>query len=156
MDLPYTVIPKEPRKAKAAKDSLNAEQLRFCSKLLGDLHQGAHWASPSLSVCPPLIIAMNGRFLTTVLRLGCVKHSNPSGAYEPVDNAEEVRRIRVSRRPGVFSDPELNDYSTRRGRTFHNPNPSPPITTIWVLRVTAAGTKIDNVTIRHAPIGFRC
>jgi len=34
-----------PRK-KVAKDSLNAEQLRFCGKLLGDLYQDAHWVSP--------------------------------------------------------------------------------------------------------------
>jgi len=47
-DLPYADVPKKSRKARAAKDNLNAEQLRFCSKLLSDLHRKAHWtiASP--------------------------------------------------------------------------------------------------------------
>ena len=47
-DLPYADVPKKSRKARAAKDNLNAEQLRFCSKLLGDLHRKQHWtiASP--------------------------------------------------------------------------------------------------------------
>ena len=47
-DLPYADAPKKSRKARAAKDNLNAEQLRFCSKLLGDLHRKTHWniASP--------------------------------------------------------------------------------------------------------------
>jgi len=42
-DLPYADVPKKSRKARAAKDNLNAEQLRFCSKLLGDLHRKSHW-----------------------------------------------------------------------------------------------------------------
>ena len=47
-DLPSADVPKKSRKARAAKDNLNAEQLRFCSKLLSDLHRKAHWnwASP--------------------------------------------------------------------------------------------------------------
>ena len=47
-DLPYADVPKKSRKARAAKDNLNAEQLRFCSKLLSDLHRKTHWtiASP--------------------------------------------------------------------------------------------------------------
>lgn len=42
-DLPYTDASKKSRKARAAKDNLNAEQLRFCSKLLSDLHKKSHW-----------------------------------------------------------------------------------------------------------------
>ena len=47
-DLPYADVSKKSRKARAAKDNLNAEQLKFCSKLLGDLHRKQHWniASP--------------------------------------------------------------------------------------------------------------
>jgi bromodomain-containing factor 1 len=47
-DLPYTDVTKKSRKARAAKDNLNAEQLKFCSKLLSDLHRKQHWtiASP--------------------------------------------------------------------------------------------------------------
>ncbi|KAF9649088.1 Bromodomain-containing protein [Thelephora ganbajun] len=47
-DLPYADVPKKSRKARAAKDNLNAEQLKFCSKLLSDLHRKTHWnfASP--------------------------------------------------------------------------------------------------------------
>jgi bromodomain-containing factor 1 len=56
-DLPYADVPKKSRKARAAKDNLNAEQLRFCSKLLGDLHRKTHWniASPfyePVGACP--------------------------------------------------------------------------------------------------------
>jgi hypothetical protein len=42
-DLPYADVSKKSRKARAAKDNLNAEQLKFCSKLLGDLHRKQHW-----------------------------------------------------------------------------------------------------------------
>jgi hypothetical protein len=47
-DLPYADAPKKSRKARAAKDNLNVEQLRFCNKLLSDLHWKNHWnvASP--------------------------------------------------------------------------------------------------------------
>ena len=35
--------PKKLRKTRAVKDTLNAEQLRFHNKLLGDLHWKARW-----------------------------------------------------------------------------------------------------------------
>jgi hypothetical protein len=47
-DLPYADVSNKWRKARAAKDNLNSEQLKFCSNLLGDLHWKQHWtiASP--------------------------------------------------------------------------------------------------------------
>ena len=47
-DLLYADVPKKSRKVRAVKDNLNAEQLRFYSKLLSDLHRKTHWtiASP--------------------------------------------------------------------------------------------------------------
>lgn len=41
-DLPYADAPKRPRKRKI-KDDGTAEQLRFCGKLLVDLHRKQHW-----------------------------------------------------------------------------------------------------------------
>ncbi|KAG5719332.1 hypothetical protein E4T56_gene13287 [Termitomyces sp. T112] len=38
-DLTYADVPKRPRKAKTGKDDGTAEQLRFCSRLLNDLHK---------------------------------------------------------------------------------------------------------------------
>ncbi|KAG6902811.1 hypothetical protein C0995_011298 [Termitomyces sp. Mi166 len=38
-DLAYADVPKRPRKAKAGKDDGTAEQIRFCSRLLNDLHK---------------------------------------------------------------------------------------------------------------------
>jgi hypothetical protein len=46
-DLPYADAPKKPRKARASKDNLVAEQLKFCSKILADLHRKTHWAVAS-------------------------------------------------------------------------------------------------------------
>ena len=46
-DLPYADVSKKSRKARAAKDNLNAEQLRFCSKLLSELHRKQHWTCAS-------------------------------------------------------------------------------------------------------------
>jgi hypothetical protein len=46
-DLPYADAPKKPRKARASKDSLHAEQLKFCSKILANLHRKTHWAIAS-------------------------------------------------------------------------------------------------------------
>ncbi|KAG6334920.1 hypothetical protein ID866_4162 [Astraeus odoratus] len=42
-DLPYADVPKRLRKPKV-KDDGTAEQLRFCSKLLTELHRKQHWA----------------------------------------------------------------------------------------------------------------
>ena len=42
-DLPYADASKKSRKPRAAKDNLNAEQLKFCGKLLSDLHRKQHW-----------------------------------------------------------------------------------------------------------------
>ena len=46
-DLPYADIPKKLRKVRAVKDNPNAEQLRFCSKLLNNLHYKTHWTITS-------------------------------------------------------------------------------------------------------------
>jgi len=60
-------------------DNLNAEQLRFCSKLLDDLHRNI--TSP---FCKPVGVSiLNSHYEQTILtiillRLGCVKHSNLS------------------------------------------------------------------------------
>ncbi|KAH7883907.1 hypothetical protein F5I97DRAFT_1930123 [Phlebopus sp. FC_14] len=43
-DLPYADVPKKLRKAKVVKDDGTAEQLKFCSKILTDLHRKQHWA----------------------------------------------------------------------------------------------------------------
>ncbi|KAG6885943.1 hypothetical protein C0993_007445 [Termitomyces sp. T159_Od127] len=43
-DLTYADVPKRPRKTKTGKDDGTAEQLRFCSRLLNDLHK-KHYAS---------------------------------------------------------------------------------------------------------------
>lgn len=42
-DLPYADVPKRLRKPKV-KDDGTAEQLRFCAKILNDLHRKQHWA----------------------------------------------------------------------------------------------------------------
>jgi len=43
-DLPYADVPKKLRKPKRVKDDGTVEQLRFCSKILTDLHKKQHWA----------------------------------------------------------------------------------------------------------------
>jgi len=110
-DLPYADVPKKSRKARAVKDNLNAEQLKFCSKLLGDLHRKSHWniASPFYEPVGTSTLESRDekRFLTTILlRLGHTEHSNVSqdhqGAYGPIEDAEEVGRARVPQRPSVF------------------------------------------------------
>ncbi|KAI0757215.1 Bromodomain-containing protein [Daedaleopsis nitida] len=42
-DLPYAEAPRKPRKAKVPKNAVAAEQLKFCEKLLKDLHQKQHY-----------------------------------------------------------------------------------------------------------------
>lgn len=42
-DLPYAEAPRKPRKAKAPKNAMIAEQLKFCEKVLKDLHQKQHY-----------------------------------------------------------------------------------------------------------------
>ena len=100
-DLPYADVPKKSRKARAAKDNLNTEQLRFCSKLLSDLHRKAHWniASPFYEPVgtSASIIRASELFLSIILRrLGLVEHSilpqSHQGTYGPLDDAEEVGR----------------------------------------------------------------
>jgi hypothetical protein len=79
-DLPYADAPKKSRKARAAKDNLNVEQLRFCSKLLSDLHRKTHWnvASPFYEPvgASVSILRTSESILTIVLRrLGFPEHS---------------------------------------------------------------------------------
>nr|VWO96631.1 Histone acetyltransferase [Ganoderma boninense] len=42
-DLPYAEAPRKPRKAKAPKNAVAAEQLKFCEKIWKDLHQKQHY-----------------------------------------------------------------------------------------------------------------
>ncbi|KAF9535567.1 Bromodomain-containing protein [Crepidotus variabilis] len=42
-DLPYADAPKKHRKGRKVKDDGTAEQLKFCAKLLADLHRKQHW-----------------------------------------------------------------------------------------------------------------
>ncbi|KAF8845416.1 Bromodomain-containing protein [Paxillus ammoniavirescens] len=42
-DLPYADVPKKMRKTKAVKHDGTAEQLKFCVKLLTELHRKQHW-----------------------------------------------------------------------------------------------------------------
>ncbi|KAF8624755.1 hypothetical protein AX15_005653 [Amanita polypyramis BW_CC] len=46
-DLPYADIPRKQRKNKRVKDDGTAEQLRFCGKILTDLHRKQHYATAS-------------------------------------------------------------------------------------------------------------
>jgi hypothetical protein len=43
-DLPYADAPKKPRRNKRVKDDGTSEQLKFCSKLLVELHRKQHYA----------------------------------------------------------------------------------------------------------------
>jgi hypothetical protein len=42
-DLPYADAPKKPRKGRQPKDRGTAEQLKYCSKILSDLHKKQHY-----------------------------------------------------------------------------------------------------------------
>lgn len=42
-DLPYTDPPKKLRKSNARKDNGNAEQLKFCEKMLKELNRKQHY-----------------------------------------------------------------------------------------------------------------
>ncbi|KAH7908264.1 hypothetical protein BJ138DRAFT_1103658 [Hygrophoropsis aurantiaca] len=46
-DLPYADAPKKMRKVKTIKNDGTADQLKFCAKLLQDLHRKQHWAAAS-------------------------------------------------------------------------------------------------------------
>jgi bromodomain-containing factor 1 len=46
-DLPYADAPKKARKGKSIKDDGTVEQLRFCAKVLQELHRKAHFAVAS-------------------------------------------------------------------------------------------------------------
>ena len=126
-DLPYADVPKKSRKARAAKDNLNAEQLRFCSKLLGDLHQKSHWniASPFYEPVGASALEPRTRMIPNYRprRFRHSQHSNLPQDYQeahgPIDNAEEVGRARVSKRPSAFRqlqthDPQLFPLQPRR------------------------------------------
>ncbi|KII93450.1 hypothetical protein PLICRDRAFT_171203 [Plicaturopsis crispa FD-325 SS-3] len=43
-DLSYVDAPRKARRAKAPRNDGTAEQLRFCSKLLAEMHKKTHWA----------------------------------------------------------------------------------------------------------------
>jgi len=110
-DLPYADVPKKSRKARAAKDNLNAEQLRFCSKLLSDLHRKAHWnvASPFYEPVGTSMsfLRTSELFLTiTLCRLCWAKHSvlpqDHQGTHGPLYDAEEAGQSRVFHRSSFF------------------------------------------------------
>ncbi|KAH7921257.1 hypothetical protein BV22DRAFT_1114517 [Leucogyrophana mollusca] len=42
-DLPYADVPKKMRKVKTVKNDGTAEQLKYCAKILSDLHRKQHW-----------------------------------------------------------------------------------------------------------------
>ena len=42
-DLPYADAPKNARKTKAPRNDVNAEQLKFCDKILKELHKKGHY-----------------------------------------------------------------------------------------------------------------
>ena len=42
-DLPYADAPKKARKTKAPRNDVNAEQLKFCDKILKELHKKGHY-----------------------------------------------------------------------------------------------------------------
>lgn len=44
-DLPYADVPKKLRKMKVAKDDGTAEQLKFCVRILTELHRKQHWGA---------------------------------------------------------------------------------------------------------------
>lgn len=43
-DLPYADVPKKPRKAKQKQNRGSAEQLKYCSKILADLHKKQYFS----------------------------------------------------------------------------------------------------------------
>jgi len=115
-DLPYANVPKRSSKARATKDNLNVEELRFRSKLLGNRHQKSRWnnATPFYKPIGASILESQDKkqVLTPVLcGLGHTEHSDLSqdyqGAYGPINNVEEVGRARVSRSPSIFGDFKL-------------------------------------------------
>lgn len=99
-DLPYTEVSKKSRKARAAKDNLNAEQLRFCSKLLGDLHRKQHWniANPFYEPVGASSVILKASDLSDSFarRLGFLEHpivsQDHQGTHGPLDDAEETGR----------------------------------------------------------------
>ena len=117
-DLPYADAPKKSRKARAAKDNLNAEQLRFCSKLLSDLHRKQHWgiASPFYEPVGAYHSSFGSSdlFLTVAPRrlyyLGySVLPQDHQGTHGPFDDAEEVGQPRVLQRPSVLLRLQAHD-----------------------------------------------
>jgi len=115
-DLPYADAPKKSRKARAAKDNLNAEQLRFCSKLLGDLHRKQHWtiASPFYEPVGTYgrILGSGGIFLT-LLFIDYVSLNIPSYPKiikEPMDLSTMRKKLdnhEYSNAQAFFSDFKL-------------------------------------------------
>lgn len=96
-DLPYADVSKKSRKARAAKDNLNAEQLRFCSKLLGELHKKQHWTIANAFYEPVDWVSLN---IPTY----------PKVVKEPMDLSTIRRKLDAHEYPnaqGFFSDFKL-------------------------------------------------
>lgn len=83
-DLPYADAPKRPRKRKI-KDDGTAEQLRFCGKLLVDLHRKQHWtiAHPFYEPVDPvkLDIPMYPKIIKKPMDMSTMRKKLESGEY---------------------------------------------------------------------------
>jgi hypothetical protein len=76
-DLPYANAPKRPRKARPAQDRMAAEQLKYCSKILSDLHKKQYFQIASPFYEPV------GQSSFSIYRLLCL--SQPQSDWQKLD-----------------------------------------------------------------------
>jgi hypothetical protein len=107
-DLAYADAPKKHRKQKVAKDDGTNEQLKFCGKVLGDLHRKQHYAiaSPFYEPVGELQHITLIHMLRLPLRLGETGSSLLSENNQEtdgfVDHAEKIGKWSICQRPKIL------------------------------------------------------
>ncbi|RPD81791.1 Bromodomain-containing protein [Lentinus tigrinus ALCF2SS1-7] len=98
-DLPYNEAPRKPRKAKAPKDSVLAEQMKYCEKIWKDLHQKQHYtiAHPFYEPVDPIKMGIPEypRIIRRPMDLATMKKKLDAGDYSTPEKFREDFKLMI-------------------------------------------------------------
>ncbi|KAI0724347.1 Bromodomain-containing protein [Cerioporus squamosus] len=98
-DLPYSEAPRKPRKAKAPKDAIVAEQLKYCEKVWKDLHQKQHYniAHPFYEPVDPIKMGIPEypRIIKKPMDLATMKKKLDAGEYYSAEKFRDDFRLMI-------------------------------------------------------------
>ncbi|KAH9950519.1 hypothetical protein B0H21DRAFT_881323 [Amylocystis lapponica] len=98
-DLPYSDAPKKTRKAKAPKNDANAEQLKFCERLLKDLHSKKLWNIANAFYEPVDWVKMDipsyPKIVKRPMDLSTIKRKLTTGEYSSAEKFREDFKLMI-------------------------------------------------------------